>query len=322
MSKSTVALSEFGIIRKFFADLDLGSAQVLQGVGDDCALLASPEPGYQLAMSTDTLLAGVHFPGDSAPDAVAKRALAVNLSDLNAMGAEPFAFTLAITLPSADAHWLQQFAQGLRQQAEIYNIPLVGGDTTRGPLAVTVNIIGQVPQGLALLRSGASPGDAVYVSGTLGDAAAALHVLQHGGTNPADAEYLLRRFYAPEVDFALGGALRGIASAAIDISDGLLADLGHILRASRVGAVIHVDAVPRSAELLRVASRQQALDWALSGGDDYRLCFTVPAGHADRFRQRGLQCTRIGEIVAGERLQCLTASGEPYQIDSSGYQHF
>ncbi|MGI9289396.1 MAG: thiamine-phosphate kinase, partial [Pseudomonadales bacterium] len=161
-----MALSEFRIIQDYFTDLDLGCAHVVQGVGDDCALLASPKPGYQLALSTDTLLDGVHFPGQATADAIAQRVLAVNLSDLNAMGAEPLAFTMAITLPTADSRWLADFARGLGQQALAYNIPLVGGDTTRGPLTISVHIVGQVPQDQALLRNGASVGDSIYVSGT------------------------------------------------------------------------------------------------------------------------------------------------------------
>lgn len=317
-----MALSEFSIIRDYFADLDLGCAYVVQGVGDDCALLAAPAPGYQLALSTDTLIGGVHFPGQATADAIALRVLAVNLSDLNAMGAEPLAFTLAMTLPTADAHWLADFARGLGQQALAYSIPLVGGDTTRGPLTISVNIVGQVPQGQALLRGGARAGDSIYVSGSLGDAAAALQLIKRGDLYCDDAPYLLQRFYNPEVDFDLGTALRGKASAAIDVSDGLLADLGHILSASRVGALVNVDAVPRSPELLRFANERQALAWALGGGDDYRLCFTMPAVHASALSEQGFQLTRIGEIVEGEGLRCQTANGADYQPEHSGYQHF
>ncbi|MGI9284897.1 MAG: thiamine-phosphate kinase, partial [Pseudomonadales bacterium] len=212
--------------------------------------------------------------------------------------------------------------RGLGQQALAYNIPLVGGDTTHGPLTISVHIVGQVPQGQALLRSGAGVGDSIYVSGTLGDAAAALQLIKVDDYDSVDAPYLLQRFYAPEIDFALGAALRGSATAAIDVSDGLLADLGHILKTSRVGAVVNVDAVPRSAELLRFTSEQQALDWALSGGDDYRLCFTMPAQHAGALRDQGFRLTCIGEIVEGEGLRCQLESGEQYQPERGGYQHF
>ncbi len=317
-----MALSEFSIIQDYFADLDLGCDHVVLGVGDDCALLAAPEPGYQLALSTDTLLGGSHFPGQATADVVARRVLAVNLSDLNAMGAEPLAFTMAMTLPAADAGWLAGFARGLGGQALRYGIPLVGGDTTRGPLAICVHIVGQVPQGQALLRNGASVGDSIYVSGTLGDAAAALHLIKGDDLNCADAAYFLQRFYDPEIDFALSAALRGVATAAIDVSDGLLADLGHIVTASRVGAVVNVDAVPRSQQLLSYTSEQQALGWALGGGDDYWLCFTMPAEHASALSEQGFQLTCIGEIVAGEGLRCQSADGSEYQPDHSGYRHF
>lgn len=317
-----MALSEFGLIQDYFADLDLGCAHVIQGVGDDCALLAAPRPGCELAISTDTLIGGVHFPGQAPANCIAERALAVNLSDLNAMGAEPYAFTLSITLPAVDTDWLADFARGLGKQALAYNIPLVGGDTTRGPLSITIHIIGQLPQGQALLRSGASVGDSIYVSGTLGDAAAALQLIKAGELHNSDAAYLLHRFYAPEIDFVLSTALRGIATSAIDVSDGLLADLRHILNSSRVGAVINVDDVPLSPEILRVGGEQQALAWALGGGDDYRLCFTMAAKYASALRRQGLQLTCIGEIVAGDGLRCQTADGAQYQPERSGYLHF
>ncbi len=317
-----MVLTEFGLIQDYFADLDLGCAQVIKGVGDDCALLAAPKPGYQLAVSTDTLIGGVHFPDQAPADCIAERALAVNLSDLNAMGAEPYAFTLATTLPTADTHWLADFARGLGKQALAYNIPLVGGDTTRGPLSITIHIIGQVPQGQALLRSGARVGDSVYVSGTLGDAAAALQLIKSGDLENNDAPYLLQRFYAPEIDFTLGAALRGIATAAIDVSDGVVSDLSHILKASRVGAVINVDDLPLSSQSLRVSGEQLALDRALGGGDDYRLCFTMAAKYANALQRQGLQLSRIGEIVEGDGLRCQTANGEEYRPTLSGYQHF
>ena len=317
-----MALSEFGLIQDYFTDLDLGCAQVIKGVGDDCALLAAPQPGYQLALSTDTLIGGVHFPEQAPADCIAERALAVNLSDLNAMGAEPYAFLLATTLPTANADWLAGFARGLGKQALAYNIPLVGGDTTRGPLTITIHIVGQVPQGQALLRSGASVGDAIYVSGTLGDAAAALQLIKSGDLKNDDAPYLLQRFYSPDIDFALGTALRGIATSAIDVSDGVLADLSHILKASQVGAVINVDELPQSPELVRVGGPRQALDWALGGGDDYRLCFTMAAKYANALSRQGFQIFCIGEIVEGEGLRCQTANGEAFQPRRSGYLHF
>lgn len=303
--------SEFELIYRYFSALGRGPGVDL-GVGDDCALLRL-EPGEQLAASIDTLVAGVHFPDEAFPEDIGYRAVAVAASDLAAAGARPLGMTLALTLPAADELWLHTFSEGLVAAVAALELPLVGGDTTRGPLTITVQVFGAVPAGEALLRGGAQVGDQLCVSGTLGDAAAGLALAE--GRWPGDpdyADYLERRFYRPEPRLALGRALRGSATAAIDISDGLLADAGHIAAASGVKLVIEPDRIPLSAALQSLADRDRALAWALAGGDDYELCFTLPAGGA-----LPAGCTRIGRVEAGEGVDC---PGAPEA--ATGYRHF
>lgn len=332
------ALTEFDIIARFFddqgkvaTDVDAGMKAgpdlgVELGVGDDCALL-SVAPGQQLALSMDTLVAGRHFPLDARPEDIGYRALAVATSDLAATGAKPYAATLALTLPEADTRWLQAFSAGLHQGLADFSMRLVGGDTTRGPLSITLQVHGTVPSGAALLRHGASVGDSVYVSGWLGDACAALQVFNgQGRFSPSHQAYLRQRFYRPTPRLALGEALRGIASSAIDISDGLVADLGHIAERSGVAAEIVLPDLPLSAALTDCDDREQVLAWAATGGDDYELCFTVSpqreaqlAAIADRC---GVSLCRVGSILPGTGVQVVDGNGQPISFAHSGYQHF
>lgn len=318
------ALDEFSLIRRFFTfddGLQGAAREALQlGVGDDCALLALP-PGSELAISVDTQLPDVHFPADALPADIASRALRCAASDLAAMGATPLGFTLALSLPSVDVAWLVAFSDGLRRAATELGCPLIGGDTTRGPLTLSVQVHGAVPAGQALRRSGAQVGDDVWVSGSLGDGAAALAQLQH--RTPFSAEhvaYLHQRFYSPEVDFALAEALRGVATAAIDISDGLLADLAHLCRASAVAACLDAACLPLSAPL-QLLPFAQAMRWALTGGDDYRLCFTAPACHREDLSDRqGL--ARIGTILPADDAQPLIRVAGFDEDVPAGFRHF
>lgn len=318
-----MALSEFALIERFFGQQRLVATGADLGIGDDAALLSVP-PDQQLVVSADTLVESVHFPADTAPEAVGYRALAVNLSDIAAMGAVPVWYTLCVTLPAADADWLDSFCAGLARAAGTTGIALVGGDTTRGPLCISVQIMGLVPRGGALLRSGARPGHAVYVTGTPGDAAAGLELLQGGGALDADAEYLVERFFWPTPRLREAALLAGLASSCIDLSDGLVADLGHICRASAVAATLNTARLPLSRPLRAHTSCPG--DYALAGGDDYELCFTVPPAAIpaleQRFSSRGLDCRRIGEIQAGSGVRCLTAKGDTLVAKRAGYEHF
>ena len=302
---------EFTLIARYFSSLGRGPAVDL-GVGDDCAIL-SLQADERLATSIDTLVAGVHFPEEAFPEDIGYRAVAVAVSDLAAMGARPLGMTLALTLPEIDDFWLTAFSQGLAEAVGEFNIPLVGGDTTRGPLTISVQVMGALPAGKALLRGGAKVGDGVYVSGTLGDAAGALAFLQEKWQpEPQHAEYLWSRFYRPRARLELGVALQGLATAAIDVSDGLLADAGHIAAASGVAIVIDPALIPLSESLRSHDSRQQVLQWALTGGDDYELCFTLPEGNP---APEG--CARIGTVQEGQGVDC----GMEIEGDS-GYSHF
>lgn len=317
-----MSLSEFELIRRFFARATGVRTDVLLGVGDDAALLAVP-PGQVLAVSVDSLVAGVHFLADDPPADVGYKALAVNLSDLAAMGAEPAWATLALTLPAVDEAWLGAFAAGFAELAARFGVQLVGGDLSRGPLALTVQVHGLVPQAEALRRSGARPGDRVCVTGTLGDAAAALTREADG----ADGAYLQERLRRPCPRVREGIALRALASAAIDISDGLLADLGHILECSGGGATVQASALPLSAPLRRAVAPERARRLALGGGDDYELCFTVDAQRWAEvqavFARQGLApVSCIGTIDAEPGLRCVDAQGRMLEVDRSGYRHF
>lgn len=316
--------SEFELIARHFTREPQAGGPVLLGVGDDCALLAPP-PGEVLAVSTDMLVEGRHFFAGTDPEALGHKALAVNLSDLAAMGARPLGFTLALALPAADEDWIAPFARGLLALADEHAIPLVGGDTTRGPLNLCITVFGSVPPGSALRRDAAQPGDAIWVSGELGDARLAVEALMgHAGSGelPGGAATRLHR---PQPRLALGLALRGIARAAIDVSDGLLGDLAHILDRSGVGAVVEADAVPVGAALAS-HPRPRQREFALDGGDDYELCFTAPADRETQViaaaKDAGVPVTRIGRILAESGLQVVDGDGLPLAIGSRSFDHF
>ncbi|HJS39492.1 MAG TPA: thiamine-phosphate kinase [Burkholderiales bacterium] len=300
--------SEFEIIRRYFSR---PARRAVLGVGDDAALVA-PSPGMELAVATDLLVGGRHFlPGDD-PRLLGHKVLAVNLSDMAAMGATPRWATLALALESADDAWLAAFSSGFYALAERFGVDLIGGDTTRGPLALCVAILGEVPAGNALRRDGARAGDDVWVSGELGGAAYAL-------SNPADAA-AAKRLHAPEPRVALGEALRGLASAAIDVSDGFAQDLGHVLESSKVGAQVHYALLPKH----RIADPALERRCVLSGGDDYELAFTAPpAKRAAIERLSGeLPLARVGTVLPGPgKLQVLDERGAPMAIER-GYDHF
>ncbi len=318
---------EFQLIQQFFQreQAEQPAEGVLLGIGDDCALLQIPD-AKQLAVSVDTLVAGVHFPADADAELIAERALRTNLSDLAAMGADPLWFTLALTLPEANEDWLRSFSRGLFACAREYKIALIGGDTTSGPLSITIQVMGAVAPGAVLRRDGANIGDFVLVTHSLGDGAGALALIQNRIVcDDQSANYLHERFYRPTPRLQESAFIRELATAALDISDGLVADLQHICDASDVGAVIDVENLPLSPALQALNNQAQALEWALSGGDDYELCFTVaPEKMADvamLIAQGKLAATVIGEIIPGHKVIC-EFEGEPFALANTGYQHF
>jgi thiamine-monophosphate kinase len=299
------------------------------GVGDDCALL-QPQHGMQLAVSSDMLVQGRHFLSTTPAADVGHKALAVNLSDLAACGAKPLAFTLALALPSVDEAWLAGFAKGLWALADAHGCELIGGDTTQGPLNICITVLGEVPPGDALLRQHAQLGDDIYVSGTVGDARLALEVFRGNlSLQTADFEAARARMDRPTPRVSLGLALRGVANAAIDISDGLLGDLGHILQRSHVGAVIETAWVQDSAAIsdaMQTISFNKRLDFALAGGDDYELLFTAAPDQADEVlaaaEQCGVSVTCIGRITPVAGLQVLDLQGLPLSRRFAGFDHF
>lgn len=305
---------EFQIIRQYFERHARYDASVALGIGDDCALI-QPTPGLLQAISVDTSIAGRHFPEDAVAFDIAYRSLNVSLSDLAAMGATARWFTLAISLPEIDRAWLEQFSQGLFAAAFNAGVQLLGGDTTKGQLAITIQVQGEVAAGKALLRSGAKVGDFIYVSGCLGDAGAGLAVYRK--TLPASA-YLLNAYLRPEPQLQLGLKLIDKANSCIDVSDGLLADLGHILRASGVGAEIDLAAIPLSQAMLAVVDREQALELALTAGDDYKLCFTS-ALSPQELDIDGMYC--IGRIITEPQLH-LANRPAGLQLQQAGFDHF
>ena len=314
---------EFDLIAKHFTRATPGA---VLGVGDDCALLA-PTPGMQLAVSTDMLLEGRHFSPQDSPAGLGHKSLAVNLSDLAAMGATPRWATLAIALPDENDAWLTAFARGFFRMADMHAIELVGGDTTRGALTISITVMGEVPPGLALRRDGARVGDDIWVSGVIGSAALALAYRQgHLFMEQIDAAKVLPALYLPTPRIELGVALRGLASSAIDISDGLLGDLGHILERSRVGATLEFSALPTLPVVQAYLHEAMARECVLAGGDDYELCFTAPASQHDAVRAAaasvGVAVTRIGHIHAEPGLTVIDANGQPLHVDKTGYDHF
>jgi thiamine-monophosphate kinase len=315
--------SEFDLIARYFSPPT--SHTVLAG-GDDAALIAVGE-GMELAVSTDMLVGGRHFLDEAEPYGVGYKALAVNLSDMAAMGATPRWVTLSLSLPAADERWLASFARGFLELAQEYGVDLIGGDTTRGPLNICVQIMGEVPAGAALRRDGAHPGEAVWVSGSVGDAALGLAFLRgEAAIARADAEPLVARLERPAPRVALGQALLGVASSAIDVSDGLIADLGHIAGRSHVHAVVEWERVPVCAAARNRRSEPSIRRSALAGGDDYELCFTAsPDRAADILaisRRLGVPLTQIGRIEAGEGVDVLDARGAQVTLAQRGFDHF
>jgi thiamine-monophosphate kinase len=330
-------MGEFELIKRFFTRTGRAKEGVALGIGDDCALLR-PAVGMQLAVSTDMLVSGRHFLPDVDPRALGHKALAVNLSDLAACGARPLAFTLALALPDANAAWLEPFSHGLLALADAHGCELVGGDTTQGPLNLCITVFGEVPSGQALLRSGASGGDDLYVSGTLGDAFLALQVFL-GQLQLPEALFasLRQRMEQPTPRIALGMALHGVASAVADVSDGLLGDLGHILDSSGVGASIDTSIamtlLAARAYYSGAASQFEseignplALQAVLSGGDDYELVFTAPVSRRASVQAAALRCatavTRIGSIEAAPGLRLVDGLGAPIVHRFESFEHF
>lgn len=315
-------VAEFALIESIRARCTVARDDVQLGIGDDAALLAVPS-GNLLAVSTDTLVAGVHFPREATAHDIGWKALAVNLSDLAAMGAEPAWASLALTLPIADARWVDEFADGFAELARRHRIALVGGDTTQGPLSITVTIHGFVPPDAALTRAGARAGDGVYVTGTLGDAAAGLRQTLSKSTNDAQ---LLERLHRPTPRIAQGLILRGRASSCIDVSDGLVADLGHICEASGSGAEIDADALPASSALIAAFAAENRRAFQLAGGDDYELCFTAPdaiaSGLLGDLADSGCPVMRIGRIVARAGVRVRDANGNSLALPHAGWEHF
>jgi thiamine-monophosphate kinase len=331
-------MAEFDLIALIRDRCAIAREDVRLGIGDDAALLAVPS-SQLLAVSTDTLVAGVHFPHSSKAFDIGWKSLSVNLSDLAAMGATPAWATLALTLPQSDTRWVGDFADGVAALAGEFKLALVGGDTTQGPLSITVTVHGFVPDGAALLRSGAQAGDAVFITGTLGDAAAGLRLVQLGETTsqkagpdpalsprPSALGFLRARLNRPTPRVAQGLMLRGRASACIDVSDGLVADLGHICAASGVGAEIDVECLPASPALATLFDVKECRALQLAGGDDYELCFTAAEAQAESLlgdlARSGCGATRIGRVVAGAGVRVVDHDGMVVAPVRSGWEHF
>ncbi len=318
-------MSEFELINHYFKPIVSQRQDVSLGIGDDCAILQVPKD-YELAVSTDTLVAGVHFPLTASAEDIGYKALAVNLSDLAAMGAEPAWLMLSLTLPNENADWLTGFVKGLRQLMDQYHMQLVGGDTTRGALSITVQVFGFLPKGKALRRDGAKPGDLIYVSGTLGDAGLGLKKILNEMQCDHPLQYCIDRLNRPTPRIATGKALLAFSHCAIDISDGLFADLGHIAEESHCAALIHLEQLPLSDELKTYY--KDAFDWQqiLTSGDDYELCFTISpeqrANIKQLEKQQNIALTCIGEICEGQGVRCQHRDGQELVLTHSGYNHF
>lgn len=317
-------MDEFALIRRFF-DRPMQDESIRLGIGDDAAIIA-PEPGRELICAVDTIVAGTHYPADLPPFDVGYRSVAINLSDIAAMAGRPRWMTLALTLPKADTDWLSLFAEGLFTAAVEANVSLVGGDTTRGEIVViSVHLLGDVDPDKAIKRSGARPGDSIFVTGTPGDAAAGLSLLKSGSDQSSESEYLIGRFVRPTARIAYAMSVARIANAAIDLSDGLYADLEKLLLASNTGAIVELSQLPLSAELLAEFDYDEAVGLALGGGDDYELCFTASqsddAEVLELAKQHQLPVTRIGKVVSGKRISC-TRDGAPFEYTDPGFRHF
>ncbi|MGV8960504.1 MAG: thiamine-phosphate kinase [Stenotrophomonas sp.] len=324
-----MSLDEFSLIDRIRART-AARPDIVLGIGDDAALLQMP-PGQQLVVTADTLNAGVHFPAETLPADIGWKALAVNLSDLAAMGARPAWCTLALSLPAAEPEWIDAFADGFFALADAHGMALVGGDTTRGPLSISVTAMGWVPAGAALRRDSACAGDDIWVTGVPGEAAAALALWQAGRldvrmTAAAEHEPLRQRLIRPQPRLQASQRLHGLARSCVDISDGLLADLGHICSRSGVGADVWIEQLPLSPALAALADSQQRRHWQLAGGDDYELCFSAPPQLRDQvilaMEFAATPVSRIGRITAEPQVRVLDSSGEPWQALRAGYNHF
>ncbi|MFK8030771.1 MAG: thiamine-phosphate kinase [Gammaproteobacteria bacterium] len=313
-------MSEFDLIRDYFEGIGAKRSDVLVGVGDDGALLEMPS-SKNLVSVMDTLVESVHFPRTSPARSVGHRALAVNLSDVAAMGATPAWASLSLSVPQLDHDWLADFAAGFSECAEMHGVTLVGGDTVSGPLVVTVHVTGHVDKDVHVLRAGAGPGDQIYVTGTLGDAAAGLRAMTRGDGH----SFLVERFLYPNPRVALGMRMGRFVSSAIDVSDGLGQDLGHLLNASNAGAVVALENLPLSTVLTSSFAPEEARYLALCGGDDYELCMTVPRHHVNEFEDLCescfLRCQRIGQIDSSSGLR-FTLEGKPHTVNIQGHDHF
>ncbi|MCC3702150.1 thiamine-phosphate kinase [Rouxiella badensis] len=322
-----MACGEFDLIARYFNRYRTARQDVQLGIGDDCALLTVTDK-QQIAVSTDTLVEGIHFLKTISPADLGYKALAVNLSDLAAMGADPAWVSLALTLPEVNTDWLEAFSDSLFEQLDYYGMQLIGGDTTRGPLSMTLTIQGLVPAGRALLRSGARVGDWIFVTGTLGDSAAGLAILQDrlAVNDDKASQALIKRHLRPQPRVLQGQALRQLANSAIDISDGLISDLRHILKASDCGARIDLDLLPYSQEMQQYVDPEQAVKWALTGGEDYELCFTVPEINRGALEvalaQLGVRFTCVGQIAPLSEGIKYQRSGETVELEWQGFDHF
>ncbi|WP_159564932.1 thiamine-phosphate kinase [Budvicia diplopodorum] len=322
-----MSCGEFDVIARYFNRQGNSRKDVRLGIGDDCALLIPSEKQY-LAISTDTLVSGTHFLPDIDPADLGYKSLAVNLSDLAAMGADPAWVSLALTLPVVNEEWLKRFSDSLFSVLDYYGMQLIGGDTTKGPLSLTLTINGWIPVGKELTRSGAKIGNWIYVTGWPGDSAAGLAILQNRLTveDEKTRDYLVKRHLRPKPRILMGQGIRQLATSAIDLSDGLISDLQHILKASKCGAKIHLDQLVLSPALRSCCSREQALTWALSGGEDYELCFTIPEenrGAMDTaLADLGVPYTCIGQITPEHTGFQICDNNEPVLLDLNGFDHF
>ena len=323
-------MNEFSVIRNFFAESQFERKDVLLGIGDDAAITKVPV-GQYLVTTTDTILEGVHFIEGTSPSAIAHKAIATNLSDLAAMGAEASWINLSLSIPSADKKWLEEFSSKVRELCEYFSIQLIGGDTVKGTLSVTITAQGFVPPDSYLRREGAQKGDWIFVTGTLGDAAAGLDILKNNISNVSDAhkKYLVDRHYYPSPRLLAGTAIRRLATTCLDVSDGFLQDLQHILDASKVGAVLNLDELPISSALGETLEDvESALNYACFGGDDYELLFTVSEEHRGNVERAmasyNIPCTKIGQIMGAQSKIEMRLNGQRFRFDknASGYRHF
>jgi thiamine-monophosphate kinase len=318
--------SEFELIKKYFQNLTDDDSSVQCGIGDDAAVIQIP-PDMEVVLSIDTLLEETHFPKDTTPSDIAYKALAVNLSDMAAMGALPKWVLLSITFPESNDAWLEQFSTGFLELAKQHSVSLIGGDMSKGPLSITIQIQGLVPIGKAVRRDGAQQDDLIYISGTLGDAGVGLDIIQQKLVVADEHEtFFLNSLNRPEISIEAGLRLRDIASSAIDISDGLISDLGHILEASHVGAELKMENIPLSEAMQKCINKQDAWNYALTSGDDYKLCFTACSENhnqiIDVFKDINVSVNCIGRITEGSKLICLDSDGTGFDSSGSSYQHF